>query len=504
MTEPLRIKDHNTLFQGEEYEQMAARKATFENAASPVAVAETLEWTKTAEYQEKNFARESLVINPVKACQPLGAVLAALGFEGTLPFVHGSQGCVSYFRSHLSRHFKEPCPAVSSSMTEDAAVFGGLKNMLEGLENANTLYQPKVIAVATTCMAEVIGDDLNSFIKNAKSKGAIPADKPVPFAHTPSFVGSHLTGYDSMLKSFLAYFGKTGTAKTPGRLNIIPGFDTYTGNLRELSRILNLMDVEFTVLADYSDRLDSPATGTYDPYTGGTPIAQAEAAPGAAATVALQKWSTHKTLEYVAKHWQQETVAGPTPIGVGSTDQFLMTISRLTGKPIPDALAVERGRLIDAMADSHAYIHGKRLALVGDPDMLLGLISFYLELGAEPVHIVCSNGDKEFKAAAEALLAASPYGQAGKVYIGKDLWHLRSLMFTDPVDLLIGNTHAKFVARETGTPLVRVGFPIFDRHHLHRYPIIGYQGALNLLTWTVNIVLDELDRGPLTSFDAIR
>ena len=129
------------------------------------------EWTKTPEYREKNFAREALTINPAKACQPLGAVFAAVGFEGTLPFVHGSQGCVAYYRSHFSRHFKEPTSCVSSSMTEDAAVFGGLNNMIDGLANAYNLYKPKMIAVSTTCMAEVIGDDLNAFIKNAQGKG---------------------------------------------------------------------------------------------------------------------------------------------------------------------------------------------------------------------------------------------------------------------------------------------------------------------------------------------
>ena len=53
-------------------------------------------------------------------------------------------------------------------MTEDAAVFGGQKNMFEGLENSLKLYQPEMMAVSTTCMAEVIGDDLNAFITNAK------------------------------------------------------------------------------------------------------------------------------------------------------------------------------------------------------------------------------------------------------------------------------------------------------------------------------------------------
>src|SRR5512140_895194 len=76
-------------------------------------VTRVAEWINTEEYQEKNFARTALVINPPHACQPLGAELAAHGFEGTLPFVHGSQGCASYYRSTLNRHFREPAPAVS-------------------------------------------------------------------------------------------------------------------------------------------------------------------------------------------------------------------------------------------------------------------------------------------------------------------------------------------------------------------------------------------------------
>ena len=77
--------------------------------------------------------------------------------------------------------------------------------------------------------------------------------------------------------------------------------------------------------------------------------------------------------------------------------------------------------------------------------------------------------------------------------------------FTEPVDLLIGSSYLKYIAQETGTPLVRVGFPIFDRHHLHRFPVVGYGGGIHLLTQLVNTVLDELDRtAPAHSFDAVR
>ena len=173
-------------------------------------------------------------------------------------------------------------------MTEDAAVFGGLNNMIDGLANTYTLYKPKMIAVSTTCMAEVIGDDLNAFIKTAKEKGSVPQEFDVPFAHTPAFVGSHVTGYDNVMKGILEHFwdGKAGTApkleRVPNeKINFIGGFDGYTvGNLREMKRIFNSMGVEYTILGDNSDVWDTPTDGEFRMYDGGTTLEEAaERAP---------------------------------------------------------------------------------------------------------------------------------------------------------------------------------------------------------------------------------
>ncbi|MHB1323934.1 MAG: nitrogenase molybdenum-iron protein subunit beta [Coriobacteriia bacterium] len=503
----MEIRDHNTLFSEPEYVAQFEAKKEFEDACEPARVAEVAEWTKGAEYREINFAREAVSINPAKACQPLGAVLAALGFEKTLPFVQGSQGCTAYFRSYFSRHFKEPIAAVSSSMTEDAAVFGGLSNMSEGLENAYALYRPGMVAVSTTCMAEVIGDDLQAYIKSAKGSGVIPEDLPVPYAHTPSFVGSHLTGYDTMLRGILGALAQPG--ESTEKINVIPGFDGYSGNLREIRRLLDAMGVRYTMLADYSEVVDSGNTGVYELYpAGGTRISDAAGAVNAAATVALQRWSTTKTGELVEKEWGQPFLVTGEPIGITATDAFLAEITRVTGAVVPAIIEAERARAVDAIVDSHPYVHNKRLAMVGDPDLLLGLISFALEIGMKPVHVVCTNGDKKFKKAAETLLATSPFGAEATVWTKKDLWHLRSLMFTEPVDLLIGPSNAKFLWKDTGTPLVRVGFPLFDRHHLHKRAILGYEGAVNLLMDLVNTVLEEMDRTAMVadspSFDLVR
>lgn len=115
------------------------------------------------------------------------------------------------------------------------------------------------------------------------------------------------------------------------------------------------------------------------------------------------------------------------------------------------------------------------------------------------------------------MLADSPYGQDSEVYVGCDLWHFRSLMFTNKPDFMIGNSYGKFIQRDTlakgeqfEVPLIRLGFPLFDRHHLHRQTTWGYEGAMSILTTLVNAVLEKLDRETMKlgktdyNFDLIR
>jgi nitrogenase molybdenum-iron protein beta chain len=389
--------------------------------------------------------------------------------------------------------------------------------MIDGLANTYAMYKPKMIAVSTTCMAEVIGDDLNAFIKTSKEKGSVPAEFDVPFAHTPAFVGSHVTGYDNALKGIIEHFwdGKAGTTEKLERvpnekINIIGGFDGYSvGNLREIKRILNLMGVEHTILADNSDVFDTPTDGEFRMYDGGTTLEDAANAIHAKATISLQEYCTEKTLPMIASHGQ-EVVAFNHPVGITATDELLMAISRITGKPIPEELTRERGRLVDAIADSAAHVHGKKFAIYGDPDLCLGLAAFLLELGAEPTHVLATNGTKAWAEKVRELFASSPFGANCHVYPGKDLWHMRSLLFTEPVDFLIGNTYGKYLERDTGTPLIRIGFPIFDRHHHHRRPVWGYQGSFNVFVTILDKIFDEIDKSTNVpaktdySFDIIR
>ncbi len=499
------IKPCFPLFSEDRYKEMMENKRTFEEAYPKDKIKETFDWTTSQEYQDLNFKREALTINPAKACQPLGASLCALGFKKTMVYIHGSQGCVAYFRTYFNRHFKEPVAFIADSMTEDAAVFGGQKNVHEGLQNAKALYGADMIAVCTTCIAEVIGDDLGTFIGNARKEGNIPEDFPVPYANTPSFVGSHITGWDNMFEGIVSYFTTPAVMAdkvvgSNGKINIVPGFETYLGNYRVIKRMLKEMDVDYSFLSDPEEVLDTPADGTFTMYAGGTSIDEVKDAPNAKTTFLLQPTTLEKSKKYIENTWKHEVPKIQIPMGVAGTDEFLMKVAEVTGKEIPASLTLERGRLVDMMTDSHAWLHGKKMAIFGDPDFLYDLTRMLMEFGIEPTHIVCNNSNKRWEKSMKALLESSPYGANAKLYPGCDLWHLRSLCFTDKPDFIIGSSYGKFIQRDTlgkgpefEVPLIRLGFPIFDRHHLHRQTTMGYEGAMQVLTTLTNAVLEKLD-----------
>ncbi len=155
---------------------------------------------------DKIVERKALTINPAKTCQPVGAMYAALGIHGCLPHSHGSQGCCSYHRTVLTRHYKEPVMASTSSFTEGSSVFGGQANLVQAIYNIFTIYNPDIIAIHTTCLSETIGDDVTQITQKAREEGKVPQGKHVINASTPSYVGSHVTGYANMVAAVAEYF----------------------------------------------------------------------------------------------------------------------------------------------------------------------------------------------------------------------------------------------------------------------------------------------------------
>ena len=99
----------------------------------------------------------NLNVNPCKMCMPMGVMTAMYGIKKCVSILHGSQGCSTYIRRHMATHYNEPVDIASSSLTEEGTVYGGEKNLIQGLINLIKVYEPEVIGVATTCLQKPSG-----------------------------------------------------------------------------------------------------------------------------------------------------------------------------------------------------------------------------------------------------------------------------------------------------------------------------------------------------------
>ncbi|HMA65722.1 MAG TPA: nitrogenase component 1, partial [Chitinispirillaceae bacterium] len=140
-----------------------------------------------------------VTVNPCRLCTPLGASLAFRGIRNCMPIIHGSQGCATYIRRFLISHFREPMDIASSSFSEETAIFGGERNLLDAFENVIRQYSPEVIGIATSCLTETIGDDVDKIIKTVQSR--VPAK--LVTVSTPSFKGSHCIGFHDTVTSLV-------------------------------------------------------------------------------------------------------------------------------------------------------------------------------------------------------------------------------------------------------------------------------------------------------------
>jgi nitrogenase molybdenum-iron protein beta chain len=447
--------------------------------------------------------RKGVTINPAKTCQPVGAMYAALGVHGCLPHSHGSQGCCSYHRSALTRHYKDPIMAGTSSFTEGSSVFGGQANLLAALTNMFTIYDPDMIAVHTTCLSETIGDDIPQIVKKAFDDGKIPEGKKVIYCNTPSYVGSHVTGFSNMVAGIVkGLVEKSGEAKD--QVNIIPGW-VEPSDMRAIKAIAKEMGVNIVMFPDTSDVVDTPQLGEFQMYPdGGTTQEELATAGDSIKTLALGAWASEAGAKQLDIKCKVPYEVLDLPIGLSATDRFVEALAEAAKVEIPESFVKARGRLVDIITDMSQYFYGKKVALWGDPDQLIPLTEFLLDLNMIPVHIVSGTPGKKFIKRITEIVGDKVPGLNVKNGEQADMFLMHQWIKNEPVDLIIGNTYGKYIARDEDIPFVRHGFPIVDRVGHSYFPTAGYEGGIRLCEQILGVLMDRIDRdAPETSFELV-
>jgi vanadium-dependent nitrogenase beta chain len=438
------------------------------------------------------------IINPIFDCQPAGAQYAGIGIKDCIPLVHGGQGCVMFVRLLLAQHYKENFDIASSSLHEDSAVFGGKQRILDGVMTLARRYPSlRVIPIITTCSSEVIGDDIEGNINlcNRMLKEEFP-DRQIHLVpvHTPSFKNSQVGGYSECLRAVIKTLTKEKVAPT-GKLNVFPGW-INPGDLKLLKHYFSEMGIDATYFFDTED-FDSPIMPDKEIHTHGrTTVEDIQNASGAVGSLALARYESFAAADHLENTFEVPALDVSTPYGIANTDAMLRKVSGITGKPIPESLVRERGVAIDALQDlTHMYFADKRIAIFGHPDLVIGLTEFALELEMKPVLMLLGDDNGRYKRDPRILALKDKVDWDMEVICNADFWELEKRA-KDPnykIDLILGHSKGRYIAIDNNIPMVRVGFPTFDRAGLYRHPTMGYQGAIELAEAMANALFSHME-----------
>lgn len=444
-----------------------------------------------------------LNVNPCKLCMPLGVVTAFSGIKKCMSILHGSQGCATYIRRHMATHYNEPIDIASSALTEQGTVYGGEKNLLKGLNNLSELYDPEVIGIGTTCLAETIGEDTPAIVDKFYEQHP---DSKIKIITVPSagYSGTQNEGFFRALHAILVQtledeaIAQKYTEKTSEPLINIVTPIISPADTRWLKSLLKGMGVRFTLLPDLSDNLDGVTGKTYHRLKeGGTSLQEIASMVDANLTIEFSEFvdTIDSPAQYLKENYGIPFVRLPLPTGVQGVDR-LVAVLKANGAHVPVSLKTERGRFLDAMVDSHKYYGGVKIAIFGEPDFVVGMTHLCCENGLVPVLVSTGSVCKKLKRAiAEEIEQVKTIYkiEKSKILDDCDFESIEQECIDLQVKLMIGNSDGRRISHKLDIPLIRRAFPIHDYVGGQRVRMLGFDGSMTVLDELANQVIEHTE-----------
>jgi nitrogenase molybdenum-iron protein NifN len=416
-------------------------------------------------------------VNPLKMSPSIGAALAFLGVDNSMPLLHGSQGCTSFGLVLFVRHFREAIPMQTTAMSEVATVLGGFDNLEQALVNIAERTHPTLIGICTTGISEIKGDDLTGFLKliranNPKLNGIALVD-----VSTPDFQGTFQDGWAAAVTRMIEELVEVPQfeARLSRRVNVLPGCHITPGDIDELRDIFEAFSLDPFFLPDLSGSLDGHIPTEFTPTSlGGISVEQIRRMNSACWTVAIGEQMRGAAITLEHQTGVPYKLFGRLT-GLAANDELMGFLSEISGVPVPKKYRRQRSQLIDAMLDGHFHFGGKRVAVAAEPDLLFAMSHWLHEMGCKIQAAITT--------AASPVLESVPIDE---VLVGdlEDL-ELRSA----GADLLFTHSHGRQAAERLQIPLFRIGIPVFDRLGPGQQVTVGYRGTRNLIFDVGNLLM---------------
>ena len=424
--------------------------------------------------------------NPLKMSQPLGAALAFLGVDRSMPLFHGSQGCTAFGLVLLVRHFREAIPLQTTAMDQVSTILGGYDNLEQALRNIHERNAPALIGVATTGVTETKGEDMGGQYSLFRQRNPALADLKLVFANTPDFSGGFEDGFGKAVTGIIEEVVQPSATTVKGQVNVLAGCHLTPGDIEELRDLIEGFGLTPIFLPDLSLSMSGRQPPDFTATSlGGVTVEQIAAMGASEATLVVGE---HMRISGAALELKTDvrSIFFDRLTGLEASDRLIRTLSDLSGRPVPARVRRQREALVDAMLDGHFFFSRKRIAVALEPDLLFAVTAFLGEMGAEVIAAVSPTQT----AVLEKLKAAT-------VMVGD---HSDVETLARDADLIVSNSHGRQGAARIGVPLHRMGLPMFDRLGAGLKVSVGYRGTRELLCEIGNLFLSrEMDHDEHTA-----
>jgi len=385
-----------------------------------------------------------LQVNPIKHSQPMGAALAFMGIRNCLPLMHASQGCASYTKVFYTRHFNEPIPMYNTSVSDITAVLdGGDYSILLSIDNITKKNKltPELIGLHTTGLTETKGDDVRGV--------GMHIEIPYCYVNTPDFEGGMESGWALTAKALIDQHTAPAAECKAGKLLLLPHVSMQPGEIEKLKEMCASFGFETLALPDLSTALD-----------GYLSEGQGKLGAGIDDIVGLGDSETVVTVGRSMKI-AAEALKKKNPaivhlhfdhlMGLDANDKFVGELMKIRQIDPTPAVKRWRGRLQDAMLDTHFLIGSSRFVVTGEPDMCAGICTLVRSVGGTVDAVVATT----YSPVLESI-------EADKVLVG-DLED--AAVYFETADLVVSNFHAErllHINEKSHAGLMLRGFPNYE------------------------------------------
>jgi nitrogenase molybdenum-iron protein beta chain len=196
----------------------------------------------------------------------LGGALATIAaLPRVAPIVHASQGCGGNLFSaafagsgYYGSGYCSGNSVSSSGLLEKDIVFGGTDRLDEQIRTTFEVIDADLFIVTTSCMSEIIGDDIRGVTNSFNETGENP---PLFYIETAGFSGNSYKGYERVIGGLFEYFIKPVAQKNPKLVNIfgiVPSYDPFfRGELEEIQRLLSALGLEVNTFFTPDQTIDN-------------------------------------------------------------------------------------------------------------------------------------------------------------------------------------------------------------------------------------------------------